>query len=277
MSNDNLQFIGFKVAKYEETNDFGKNQENRAIDRGHLNHMKGQWLTSAELIPPITVNVVTNNIIDGQHRLEAYRELIKSNGISKDTTIKVMYVSVPVELEKQAIVDANTHSKNWSLDDYIHSYVKAGIESYCKLEDWCKTHTLCYNYVKNKETKEQNKEFKYRYAAAMLTGKRCTNELKSASFTFTDDEAKIAENVHTEMLEIIDLIKNKKQGAWIEALAVSWHQYRNMHPFKVWLRELKSKKNRILRMPSDNSGEWDLIFGMVHGAIDKKNECTVAA
>ena len=271
------QFISFKIASYDESLAYGKNQENRKYNHSHISELKEQWIESPDILPPITVNVITNNVIDGQHRLKAYKELIEDNVIDKDTKIKVMFVSVPIENEKEAIVNANIHSKNWSLDDYIYSYIKAGLEPYCKLQEWCKTHALCYRYVKDKETKEQTKEFKYRYAASMLTGKRCPEELKSATFSFTDEQMEIANEVHIELMEIIEALDKKGYGAWIEPLAVTWHQYRGMHPFKVWLREIKLKKNKLQRMPSDNAGEWEAIFNTVHGAIDKKSECTVAA
>lgn len=272
--NYNNNFIGFKLAKYNETNDLfkdGRNEENRLYNQNHLKSLKSQWITSACLIPPITVNVVTNHIIDGQHRLKSFREVIEDNMIDKETTIKIMYVSIPKEFEKQAIIDANTHSKNWTLDDYIHSYVKAGISSYVKLEEWCDKHILCYMCNKKKNGVE-DKKYKYRYASAILTGKGCESDLKSASFYFDNQQMCVADEVHAEMLEIINLLGKKEIGPWIESLAISWHSRRDLHPFNAWIKEMKSKKKTISKMQTTNTKEWNLLFDTIHTAIDLKKE-----
>lgn len=266
------KFLNFNLVSIEDTKNFGKNQENRAINHGHLQKIKAQCMANLEMMPPITINTVTNHVIDGQHRLKAFQSLVADEALPSDSKIKVMFVEIPVDEEKDAIVEANTNSKNWSLDDYIASYAKAGIVSYRALEEWCKEHVLCYKFSKDKETGEQNKVYNYRYGAAILTGKRCSNELKSASFTFSDEDVSLAHEVHSEMLEIIELFDLKGNGAWIESLAVTWHSYRNMHSFKEWMKELKLKRGRFMKMPKDNSKEWEAIFNTAHGAIDKKRD-----
>lgn len=256
------RFICFDLVSYEDTLKFGKNQENRIVSHSHLSKIKRQCETSFSTMPPITVNVVTNNIIDGQHRTKAYQELVKDGVFSDKQKMKVMFVEIPREEEKQAIIEANTNSKNWSIDDYILSYSKAGIESYVKLNEWCLNHTLSSDEGKAK----------FRYGAAIITGRRCSSDLKSGDFSFTEEELKRAEDVHAEMFEIVQLFGLKGKGAWIESLACSWVSVRNQHPFKTWFREFKKKKRSFLKLPKDNSKEWDAIFGQAHLAIDKKGE-----
>lgn len=255
------KFLKFDFVNYEESLKFGKNQENRAYNHAHLEKIKKQCLDSLELMPAITINAVTNHIIDGQHRLKAFQTLTE-NGQLSDRKIKVMFVEIPVEEEKQAIVDANTHSKNWSLDDYIASYAKAGIVSYVKLDEWCKAHPLS----------SENGKSKFRYGAAIITGKRCSSVLKSGEFSFTEEEFQRADDVHAEMLEIVELFGLKGKGAWIESLANSWIAVRNQHDFRSWINELKDKRKRFLKLPKENSKDWDNIFALLHLAIDKKNE-----
>lgn len=266
------KFIKFDLVNYEDSLKFGRNQENRALNHSHLQKIKVQCLNSFETMPPITINIVTNNVIDGQHRLKAYQSLISNDEMPKETKIKVMFVEIPIDEEKQAIVDANTNSKTWSLDDYIASYVKAGIVAYKELEDWCENHSLCCNFTKNKENGDVGKKYSYRYAAAILKGKNCANDLKSASFNLTKEDKEIGNEIHAEMVEICDLFKLKGNGAWIESLAISWREIRNHHEFKIWMKEFKSKKARYLKMPTDTKKEWDAIFAQAHMAIDKKSE-----
>lgn len=259
-TNSNVKFVKFDIVPYENTLVFGKNQENRQENPAHLAKIKNQLLSSMDVIPPITVNVVTNNVIDGQHRFKAYKELIENGKIDRNTKLKVMYVDIPIDEEKKAIVDANTHSKNWSLDDYVNSYVRAGIISYQKLDDWCRKHPLA----------SENGKPKYRYGSAIITGKRCQNELKSGTFSFSESQLSIADDIHAEMLEIVELFGLKGKGPWIESLAVSWTEVRNQHKFRTWMSEFKKKKGKLLKMPKDNQYEWDSIFSIVHLAIDKK-------
>lgn len=251
-----IKFVKFEVLTADETKDFGRNEQNRLINHGHIEKLKKQWLESASIIPPITVNAVTKNVIDGQHRLESFQKLVESGDLPANSTIKVMWVEIPYEAEKGAIIRANTNSKNWSLDDYISSYAKAGLKNYVELDDWCKRHTLSFD--KNKS--------KYRYGSAIITGRRCAQELKDGTFAFTKEEADNAEIIHAELSEIIDLFELNK-GPFIESLAVAWHSKRSSFKFSDWLKAFKKKKSKIMKMPKESSGDWCIIFDMIAGHI----------
>lgn len=257
-----VKFIRFGLVNYSQSKSFGLNQENRVYNHAHLEKIKRQCEKSLDAMPPITVNTLTGHIIDGQHRTKAYQFLIENGRLPRNARIKVMYVEIPEEEEKQAIIDANTNSKNWSLDDYIASYAKAGIEYYVVLDNWCKSHVLT----------SDNGKSKFRYGAAIIAGKRCQKELKEGNFNFTEEDLEKAENIHAEMLEIVQIFNLQGKGSWIESLASSWSTVRGMHDFKTWLKELKAKKQRLMKLPKSNSRDWDSIFSQVHLAIDKKSE-----
>jgi hypothetical protein len=53
-------------------------------------------------------------------------------------------------------------------------------------------------------------------------------------------------------------------------LATSWIAVREQHDFRTWMKEFKSKKSTFLKMPKDNSKDWDNIFAQAHLGIDKK-------
>lgn len=254
------KFIKFELVDFINTLEFGANKENRVYNHAHLEKIKKQMVTSLDAMPPITVNVVTKNVVDGQHRLKAFQTLVAAKALHPESKLKVMFVEIPVDEEKQAIVDANTNSKNWSIDDYIASYAKSGIESYITLDEWCKQHVLA----------SENGKSKFRYGASIITGKRCSSELKKGEFCFSKEQLLNAEDVHAEMLEIVDLFELRGKGAWIESLAVSWSAVRSQHDFRIWMKELKLKKQRFMKLPKDNSKDWDAIFAQAHLAIDKK-------
>ena len=256
------RFIKFDSVSYEQTLAFGTNQENRAYNHAHLEKIKRQIRKSFDTMPPITINTVTNHIVDGQHRLKAYQNLYKSGELPTNSKIKVMFVDIPLTEEKQEIIDANTNSKNWSLDDYIASYVKGDIVSYVKLDEWCKLHAL---------SSEKGKS-KFRYGAAIITGRRCSSDLKKGTFSFTDEELQRADEVHAEMLEIVGLFNMVGKGDWLESLATSWNAVRGQHEFRTWMKELKNKKQGFLKLPKNNGKDWDNIFAQAHLAIDMKNK-----
>lgn len=244
-----------------ETNEFNSNSENRVINRGHVNRIKEQMKTSLNRFPAITINEVTKNIVDGQHRLKAFQKLVDEGELPSDSKLLVMFINIPTEEEKEAIIDANTNSKTWSLDDFIASYAKNNSD-YKKLDEWCSNHAL---------TIDGNKR-KYRYGAAILKGCACSKQLRDGSFQITYEDLKNGETIHSELIEIIDILGKPNKGNFIEYMSVSWCQVRNLHPFKEWLKELKTKKNSLVKKPFSNKQDWDNIFSILHRAIDIKSE-----
>lgn len=251
----------FKLVSRHETGEFNSYSENRVINHGHVNRIKEQMRLSLNVMPPITINEITKNVIDGQHRLKAFQKLVDDGELPVDSKLPVMYVKIEKSLEKEAIINANTNSKNWSLDDYIASYAKS-VSYYKQLDEWCSNHAL---------TVDGNKK-KYRYGAAILTGAACSKQLKDGSFSLTLEDFTRGEDVHTELVEIIDTLGKPNKGNYIEYMAVSWCQVRKFHPFKEWLKELKTKKGVLTKKPFSNKQDWDNIFSTLHRAIDVKSE-----
>lgn len=256
MSNYTIKEVGLETAKC-----FGKNQENRVISHSHVQKLKREMLNSFEMFPPITVNIRTNNIIDGQHRNDAYVSLMKEKLLPEDAKLKVMYVNVEPEEEINLICNANQNSKNWGVDDFIARYVKNGNKSYVALEKWCLEHSLCVI------TKQNKRIPKYRYGSAIIKCKGCGSDLKTGAFSVTDEELAQANIVHAEMMEIVKLFDLKDYGNWIEALAVSWGKHRELHSFKEWMTQLKSQK-RYKKLPKETQKDWDLIFNEIHSQLD---------
>lgn len=245
-----MEEFPFKKASYEESKNFGRNQRNRAINMQHVAVIQKQCEKSFGLMPPITVNTITNHIIDGQHRLKAYQNLIEDGKLTSNTKIWVMWVEVPIELETQAIINANIHSKSWSVDDFIDSYVKDGNAEYIKLDLWCRSHT---------NTFERNKP-KYRYASAILTGRNCASILKKGEFTITDEDIKRGNDVYNEMTAIMGLY-GLKTGPWIEPFVIKWYEYRDSYSFEDWMDALKQKKfTDNKKFPKSKQDDWDTIF-----------------
>lgn len=255
------KFVSFDAeVSLEKAETFGLNNKNREYNHSHLNKIKREMVACLDVMPPLTVNVVTNHIVDGQHRHKGFVDLRKAGLLPVNSTIKVMYVSIPEDKEYEAIVRANNNSKSWTLDNYVASNIAKGIVSYTKLDEFSKTHSL---------TCEKGKS-KYRYASAIITGRCSTNDLRNGTFTFTDEELKRAEQVHDELNDIVELFNMRGRGMWIEAMAISWIEVRNEHDFDTWKKAFKSKKADFMKMPKDNVKHWKAIFAYAHLDISMK-------
>jgi ParB-like chromosome segregation protein Spo0J len=247
----------------EFTKRFSSTSENRQRNHGHVSKLKEQMKHSLKNFPPININKLTNHIIDGQHRLEAFQNLVKSGELPIDSTISVMYSNMPEEEEREAVINANTNSKNWSLDDFMKSFAEVNAE-YKKLENWGRNHSLCYD--------ERSRKIKFRYAAAILKRQNCTKILKNGEFFISKEDEIKGEEMHSELVEILAVLKKRENGAFIESIVLSWTDVRTLHPFKEWLKELKLKKATIDKKPFSNKKDWDLIFSIVSTAINIKNK-----
>lgn len=255
----NGKFIKFELVSYKESLKFGSNQGNRIISSSHLLKLKKQCLESLEILPPITINLVTGNIIDGQHRLKAYQCLIEAGAIEPERKIKVMFLEIPKEEEKKAIINANINSKNWSLNDYVLSYMKEGNDSYIKLEEWCKSHSLV----------SDRGVIQYRYGAAILLGKGHRKNLKNGQFKLTEETLRIGDKVYKEIEEIVSILElGDLQNSWVESLAVSWNNVRKLSRFSEWRNALKENKDELVKLPKNKMKDWDIIFTKAYSFIE---------
>lgn len=258
------KFIKFQKLSFVQSLELGKNQRNRKIDKNNLYKIKKQMLESFDVIPPIIVNTITGNVIDGQTRKEAYSQLMAEGKLPKECMLKVMFVEIPEDEEIEAIINANTNSKNWSCDDYFDCYVKGDNVSYIMLKDFCTNHILTYDEKKNK--------MKFRYAAAMIKGRECQDELKHGSFTCTSDEILHGDMVHSELMDIIDILGLPMKVHWIGSMAISWNKFRDLHPYSEWRKMFKDKRDNVgfVRLPKENVKNWDVVFSTIHSYIDLK-------
>lgn len=255
------KLIKFDFISYEETKKLQFHNQNRVINRLHLDKIKKQHLEEGlGCMPPIIVNITTNDVIDGQHRTIAYQELIEEGKMSVDTKIQIQYVVMEEENELDTIVQVNKNQKGWTLENYIDSEIAGGNMNYIKLGEWCKTHILS-----NCDGKP-----KYRYGGAILLGKGCQQRLQDRAFLFDDEAAKKAETIHSEMIEILKVLEFPMKGCWIESMAIAWHGVRDLHDFKSWVRGLKKQKRELCKYPHESKGEWNGIFSKVHLELDKK-------
>lgn len=113
-----------KRTKYYDMFKFKK--ENREINQNKVMSLKSKLLENGRQIIPIICNREME-IIDGQHRFEALKEL----------NWEIMYY-IDEAVTTNDLISINNTQKNWGMLDYIHFYASSGDETYKKIEKLCR-------------------------------------------------------------------------------------------------------------------------------------------
>ena len=103
---------------------FSKVPGNRDVNGGHLIQLTKSMRTNGSLITPILVNEKME-VIDGQHRLEALKELKRE--------VPFIQVSGYGPREMQVM---NQQQKNWRHPDFLHYYTKQKKDAYVMLTNF---------------------------------------------------------------------------------------------------------------------------------------------
>lgn len=104
---------------------FRLKKENREINYNKVASLKSKLIENGRQIVPIICNREME-VIDGQHRLEALKEL----------GWEVMYY-VDEAVTVNDLISINNTQKNWGLMDYIHFYASTGNDTYREIEKIC--------------------------------------------------------------------------------------------------------------------------------------------
>lgn len=271
-----LRYMSVDELKNIHISDF-----NRKIDRNNLNKLKNVMAQQGTAtMPPIMVNTRTGNVIDGQHRLRAFESLVLEGSISDESKLNVIFVDLTEQEERCKIVETNTILKKWAQSDFIDSYVKEKNPHYIKLREICERHPEWLCEVKKNADGANEYSYKYRYAAAMVTGAFSNKYLKDGSFTMTDEDAEKSVKVFDEFVQLVEILGiDKKNGAWIETFFVEWHTWRELLPFdevkeavKYIANSTSDKHNKCAKrvQQSGSRMDWRDLFNAVKDRIKKQ-------
>lgn len=213
-------------------------------------------------LKPIEVNILTNNIIDGQHRVKGFLAKVEDGSIAQDATIEVRFIEIPEEDELEYI-DIYNQGKHWNLGNHINKQIVGGNENSRKLNTFCIEHELCHT---QKSTGKIICNF--RAAAAILTGGRKETDLKKGDFVFPEENRLVAETVHDELMEILSIFPTWTKGkANVEAMAKAWYEVRDRYPFKEWKKAVKKNSRGPMTMSSTAANSWKQYFYQCAGTI----------
>lgn len=209
----------FTTMSYDELKNIKTYKANRKINTKHVKELEKQMMKHMDIFPPITVNKKAMVCIDGNHRLNAFRNLYEQGKIDKDTTYPVMYVTINKDKQRNTIISANTNSKNWTIDNYITNSINEGDKDIVAFNEFAKSQRLFND--------DSKKELKYnpRYAMACTFGKNMSNQIKKGTFTFTDNDKRFA----IRNIREIEMLTNKlsyEKNSWRESFSIAWTDLR---------------------------------------------------
>ena len=255
-----MKFKTFGKATVKGLKEFNRNKYNRELSRTNVNNLKKSMKKSLGGFPAIMVNIITNNVVDGENRKAAFIDLVEAGLLPKSSTFPIQYVEMTPEEENQQIVEMQG-GKKWTPNDFIHAEVVRENPYYIKLVEFGKNHEL---------TRDKKGNIIPRYIGPMITGKSCSATIKNGTFTFTDEQFEEAETIHNEMVQILNTLDIPGSGLWIESLAISWHEMRDHHDFNTWMKEMKRTKRSLKTLPHQKTSDWNNLFSVVHTNIDRK-------
>ena len=116
-----------KIYSTTDYNKFGKLKGNRAINELHVRKLV-ESIKEKDLEMPIAVDE-NLNVLDGQHRLEAYK--IVGNPIT---------YFIKSQFDLQDVRNVNSVNRKWNLTEYLMSFCKLGKKDYQLLEWFHRTY-----------------------------------------------------------------------------------------------------------------------------------------
>ena len=249
-----------------ETN-FKPSSFERELRPLHVREIKDAMLKGVYM-PAITVNVRTNNIIDGQHRWRAWLEAVE-DGYSE--CLKVTFVDVPFEQEYDMFRFLNS-ALSVSNKDVFKVAVNNGITNVVKLNDFAKSHSpLTWN--------KHNNKAKLKFTETVIFGSPKTGYTKKHGDyeEITGPMLEYANLMADELKQIFDVLKLDLSGSKDTTFAGAWWQFRQRNPYtgsyisknseavdkiglKVFATQLKSYLNKHHGFESLNQTEWNQAF-----------------
>jgi hypothetical protein len=115
---------GLKVLKTKDLSIFKTISGNRPVNLQHVRRLAYSMKENGVLVNPIIVNEY-GYVVDGQHRLEAAREVKGS-----------IYYIIVNGYNLHEVHTLNLNQKNWAKKDYMLGYAEMGVESYIKLKEF---------------------------------------------------------------------------------------------------------------------------------------------
>ena len=224
----------------------------------------------------VVVDIKTGTIIDGQHRVEAFKRACEEFGYTG--YLFVRFVDAPTGVEElQNYIRQFQVSRKWSLEDFISAniYGKNDLE---KLKDFC----LAHKYL-NKGDDLADVFWRKGAAIVAKTGSsEYKNRLKERNVRFTPEEWYDAERTYEEVTALMDALGKSWSDGGFEYIVNAWKKVRYDMDLLEKICLLPNKYNTFFEMlrnskniPSGQAeGVW---YDFFVDTLNSATEATIAA
>ena len=195
--------------------------DNRVLNKSHIRQIQNSILTNpndAKFIAPIRIDINTMGVIDGQHRLSAFKNAWNHGSKEK---IRVIFEDIPKDILIDIIARINSTTKNWGIPDYQHRLFAENNTHMNRIRSFGKSHSLC----QKKNKKGEVVDFFPRYAYAILFGKNATKEVKDGSIKVSKSDLDFGEQIHSELEQMVNALQYNV-NSWFESFAHAWYNIR---------------------------------------------------
>ena len=229
-----------KIYSTTEYGVFNKLRGNRAVNELHVRRLV-EAIKEKDLQIPIIVDH-DMNVLDGQHRLDAYK--IVGNPIT--------YI-IKTKFDLQDVRNVNSVSRKWTNTEYLMSYCKLGKKDYQLLEWFHRTY-----------------EFGIAECVAMLNGKGYTNvnilkEFRKGEFVIDDlEQGKTwAKNINA----CGEYFQYYKKATFIKAMLSAMKD--KTFSFKIFFKRLSNNSSKLKNQGSRNDFIVNIERLYNHGTANK--------
>jgi hypothetical protein len=174
------------VNQVYETNDYSMFKTlkgNRNVNKLHIRRLRESF-KNMYLLSPIIVNQ-NFDIIDGQHRFEAAKELGKN-----------VYFIICNDYGLKEVQILNTNMKNWQKVDYLNAYCDAGYSDYLQLRNFMRRFSefpidACIALMNNSVNSSQSRKSVELKSETNKAGSYHTRSFEEGKFEIKDYETAV--------------------------------------------------------------------------------------
>lgn len=222
---------------------FKVKQGNRLINQKHVDKLKESF-QKHDFLPSCPIIVDEEfNVIDGQHRLEAAKQL----GIA-------VYYVVEKEPDNDLLIDLNITQKKWTATDYVNYYAEKGNEHYIRFRQLLKEIPLDVNTVLDMAKLQD------------IGGQYLQTVLKTGRMTIEKTEIIRAHQMYERILTLRDALRIKLTGRMIRAIV----QLQRNPKFSWTTMINKAKQFYVKSYPCATKQEWTDMLTMLYNYSSTK-------
>ena len=217
---------------------------NRTINEKHVQKLKNSFIKH-DYLPSCPIIVDENfNVVDGQHRLEAAKQL----------GIAVWYV-VEKEPDNDLLIDLNITQRKWTATDYVNYYAdEKKDENYIRFRQLLKEIPLDLLTVLDMAKMQD------------IGGQYLNAKVKTGQMTMDKLEVQRAHQMYEKILTLRDALRIKLTGRMIRSLV----QLQRNPKFSWRTMIEKARKYYVKSYPCSTKQEWTDMLTMLYNYSSTK-------